>query len=152
MVNTMGNKDHIAASPELFPAIFEQNWNNARHIKSERVSFMNTHAVVTAGVLSLLQSIRGEFVLQLALIFFMCLLSLIGLITSLRLKAELEECLEKIHTIVVRAQVDDLVALGQLEGRRAPPAFRWLLPVIYSLGTAMFVALFFYQLAVGPQT
>jgi hypothetical protein len=39
-------------------------------------------------------------VLQWSLLLFMSFASLIGLITSLRLKDELEECLEKLHTLV----------------------------------------------------
>jgi hypothetical protein len=58
---------------------------HVRHIKTERMWLMNTHAIFSACTLSLLQTIPGEFVLQLLLIACMCLLSLIGLITSLRL-------------------------------------------------------------------
>jgi hypothetical protein len=152
MANTVGSEDGIVANSALILAAFQQNWENVRHIKSERMWFMNTNAVITAGVLSLLQNIRGEFVLQLSLIFCMCILSLIALVTSLRLKAELEECLEKIQTMITREQLNDIVALGRLEGHRSPPAFRWIFPVIYSIVTAFFVALFFYQLALGSRT
>ena len=80
----------------------------------------------------------------------MCVLSAIGLLTSLRLKAELEECLEKIQAMVARAQVDRFMALGRLEGRRSRyPAFRWIFPVLYSLSTLLFFALFVYRLVLG---
>ena len=152
MANIVGNKEYIAANPELFLSIFQQNWENVRNIRSERQWFMNTYAVITAGVLSLLQSVDGEFVLQMSLISSMCFLSLIGLVTSLRLKDELEECLEKVHTMAARAQLDDLVAFGQLEHRRSWYPVRWVFPILYSMGTALFVALFFYQLALGART
>jgi hypothetical protein len=121
-----------------------------RHIKSERFWFMKTHAIMSAGTLSLLQSIRGEFVLQLSLLLCMCVLSAIGVLTSLRLKAELEECLETIQVVVARVRADDFMALGRLEGRRSRyPAFRWVIPVPYSLTTVLFFALFVYRLALG---
>jgi hypothetical protein len=140
----------MATTPALFDEIYRQNWENVRHIKSERMWLMNTHAIVSAGTLSLLQTIPGEFVLQLLLIACMCLLSLIGLITTLRLKDELEECLEKLQIMVAQAQVDEFVALGRLEGRRSRyPAFRWVFPVQFSLAAVLFLALFAYRLSLG---
>ena len=76
----------------------------------------------------------------------------IGVLISLRLKAELEECLEKIQAMVARAQVDDFMALGRLEGRWSRyPAFRWVFPVLYSLSMVLFFALFVYRLSLRPQ-
>ena len=98
----------------------------------------------------MLQTIRGELVLQLSLLLCMCVLSAIGVLISLRLKAELEEGLEKIRVMVGRAQVDEFMALGRLEGRRSRyPAFRWMFPVLYCLSTVLFFALLVYRLALG---
>jgi hypothetical protein len=145
----MSDQDH-ATGTALFATIFTQNWENVRGIKSERIWFMNTYSVISAGSLSLLQSIDGEPVIQLTLILALCLLSLIGLISSLRLKAELEDCLQKIQTMVSRAQVDDFVALGRPEGPLLRyPAFRWVFPIFYSSGTVLFVGLLVYRLAAG---
>jgi hypothetical protein len=149
-MSTTSGEEPIATNPAVFAAILQQNWENVRHIKSERMWYLNTHAVTSAGVLSFLQSVRGGFVLQLSLLLCMCFLSAIGLLTSLRLKAELEECLEKIQAMVALAQVDRFMALGRLEGRRSHyPAFRWIFPVVYSLSTVLFCALFVYQVALG---
>lgn len=147
----MNDRDNILSNATVFATLFQQNWENARHIKSERIWFMNTYSVISAGVLSLLHSIRGEGVLQFALMVFMCLFSLIGLLTSFRLKAELEECLDKLHAMVTQAEAEDFVALGQSGGAlRRYPKFRWIFPVFYSIATAAFVALLFYRLAAGP--
>ena len=148
--DTVGGRERTALDPALFAALFQQNWDNVRNIKNERIWFMNTHAIVSAGVLSLLQGVPGELVLQWSLLLFMSVASLIGLITSLRLKDELEECLEKLDTLVARAQVDEFVALGRMEGRRArSPAFRWVFPVQYFLVTLLFVGLLVYRLVLG---
>jgi hypothetical protein len=104
-------EESLATNPEVFAAIFQRNWENVRDIKSERMWFLNTHAITSAGTLSLFQTIHGESVRQLSLLLCMCVLSAIGLLTSLRLKAELEECLEKIQAMVARAQMDDFMAL-----------------------------------------
>ena len=90
----------MANPTELFATIFQQNWENVRSIKSERIWFMNTYSVISAGSLSLLQGMHGERAIQLTLILALCLLSVMGLISSLRLKAELEECLDKIQMMV----------------------------------------------------
>jgi hypothetical protein len=148
----MSDQDRTATSTGLFATIFQQNWENVRGIKSERIWFMNTYSVISAGSLTLVQSIRGERVIELTLILALCLLSLVGLISSLRLKAELEECLEKIEAMVLRAQVDEFVALGRPEGRLLRyPAFRWVFPIFYCFGTALFVGLLVYRLTAGGQ-
>jgi hypothetical protein len=54
----MSNETPAAIDPDMFAAVFSQNWDNARHIKSERISFMNAYSVICAGVLALLQAFR----------------------------------------------------------------------------------------------
>jgi Na+/melibiose symporter-like transporter len=138
----------IQLGSPTFTAIFQQNWENVRSIKSERIWFMNTYSVISAGTLSLLQSIHGETVVQLPLIFAMCAFSVMGLLISLRLKAELEECLQKVDAMVVQAQVQEFVALGGSEGALSRyPQFRWMFPVFYSFAVMLFVALFVYRIS-----
>ena len=147
---TENAQERVATNPALFAAIFQQNWENVRHIKSERMWFMNTHAVVSAGVLSLLQSVSSESVLQLPLLLSMCLLSLLGVVTRLRLKAELEECLEKLQAMVAGTQMGEFMAIGRLEGSRSRyPAFRWVFPVQFFFAAVLFGALFVYRLSFG---
>ena len=68
----------------------------------------------------------------------MTLFSLVGLLTSLRLKSELEECLAKIEAMTVQAKVSQFVALGQLEGKPSRyPRFRWIFPIFYTMTTAL---------------
>jgi len=146
----MSNETPAAIDPEIFEAVFSQNWDNARHIKSERISFMNAYSVICAGVLALLQTIQASELIRIALLFFMTLFSLIGVLTSLRLKSELEECLEKIEAMTVQANVSQFVALGQLEGKPSRyPRFRWIFPIFYAMTTAGFVTLIAYRLVTG---
>ena len=102
------------AAERYFAAVFNQNWENVRHVKTERISFMNAYSLVSAGVLTLLQHVQASDFVRMVLLLFMTLFSCFGLMTSLRLKGELEECLEKIRAM---AKVSEFVALGQLEGR-----------------------------------
>lgn len=136
--------------PAYYPVIYQQNWENARHIKSERIWFLNTYAVISAGILSLLHGIRGEPFAEVALMVFMCVFSLIGLLTSFRLKAELEECLDKLHALVVLAHAEPFVALGQSEGALSRyPKFRWIFPFFYGLATAAFLGWLIFRLVQG---
>ena len=111
----MSSETPAAIDPDMFAAVFSQNWDNARYIKSERISFMNAYSVICAGVLALLQSVQASDLIRIALLFFMTLFSIVGLLTSLRLKSELEECLVKIEAMSVQAKVSQFVALGQLK-------------------------------------
>ena len=54
------NKENPAVTDAtIFAAVFNENWQNARHIKSERISFMNAFSLISAGVLTLLQSVQA---------------------------------------------------------------------------------------------
>ncbi len=133
--------------PNCFPALYQQNWENARHIKSERIWFMNIYAIISAGILSLLHTVRGEGLAEVALMVFMCVFSLIGLLTSFRLKAELEECLVKIGALVQLVRAEPFVALGQSDGALSRyPKFRWIFPVFYGIATGAFLGLLIYRL------
>ena len=134
----------------MFSAVFSENWQNVRHIKNERISFMNAYSLISAGVLTLLQNVQAPDLMRTGLLVFMSLFSLFGLLTSLRLKGELEECLDKIEAISAQASMSQFVALGQLEGRSSRyPRFRWMFPIFYSMTTAGFVALIVYRLLSG---
>jgi hypothetical protein len=144
------NKESPAVTDaSMFAAVFNENWQNARHIKSERLSFMSTFSLISAGVLTFLQSVRSSALLQVALLVFMCLFSVFGLLTSLRLKGELEECLAKIKAMSVQANISEFVALEVAGKLSRFPKFRWIFPIFYSMTTAGFVALIAYRLVTG---
>ena len=129
-------------------AVFQQHWENARHIKNERLSFTNIYAIVTAGILSLLHSVRGEFVLEISMLIFLISFSAIGLLTSLRLKAELENCLRSIELTVARLGMEQFMPVVDARGALTRyPKFRWLFPVFYAIASAGFIALLAYRLS-----
>lgn len=128
--------------------VFQQHWENARHIKNERLSFTNIYAIVTAGILSLLHSIRGEFVLEISMLIFLISFSAIGLLTSLRLKAELENCLRSIELTVARLGMEQFMPVVDARGALTRyPKFRWLFPLFYAIASAGFIALLAYRLS-----
>jgi hypothetical protein len=133
----------------MFAAVFSENWQNARHIKTERISFLTTFSFITAGVLTFLQTVRSSAMLQVALLVFMCLFSLFGLLTSLRLKGELEECLAKIEAMTAQANMSEFAAL-ELGGELSRyPKFRWIFPAFYFMSTAGFAAVIAYRVITG---
>jgi hypothetical protein len=146
----MNNETSDPTDPAIFTAVFKENWENARGIKTERISFMNAYSLITAGVLTLLQSVQASELIRIALLFFMGFFSLFGLLTSLRLKGELEDCLAKIEAMSAQAKMSNFVALGQLAGRSSRyPKFRWIFPIFYAMTTAGFLALIAYRLITG---
>lgn len=146
----MSDESNSVREKLLFAEIFRQNAENARHVKSERIWFMNIYSIIAAGVLSLLHSIRGEAVLEYLLVLFMLAFSLIGLLTSLRLKAELEECLHQLQKMALEDGSQEFLALGETEGALTLyPKFRWIFPLFYSIATLAFVALLIYRSITG---
>lgn len=146
----MSNETLGGVDPLVFAAGFAQNCENARHIKSERISVMNVYSLISAGVLTLLQDVKAPDLIRTGLLVFMILFSLFGLLASLRSKGELEECLAKIEAMSMQASMSQFVALGQLEGRSARyPRFRWMFPIFYSLTSVGFISLIVYRLLSG---
>jgi hypothetical protein len=97
--------------------------------KNERLWFTNIYAIIAAGTLTLLQLARDNVALEITVISFMVLFSVIGLLTSFRLKAELEECLHNIHEMVSSEGLDSLMALSREDGVPIRyPQFRWIFP------------------------
>ena len=128
-------------------AIFQQQWENARHIKNERLSFTNIYAIVSAGILSLLHSVNGAFFLEISLLAFLCTFSLIGLLTGLRLKAELEECMRNIERTVAQLGMQQFMPVVDSKGLLTRyPKFRWLFPIFYSITSTGFLGLLVYRL------
>jgi hypothetical protein len=127
--------------------VFTQHWENARHIKNERLSFTNIYCIVSAGILSLLHSMQGERVMEVSILFFLLLFSLIGLLTSLRLKAELEECLRNIERIVAQIGLEHFMPIVDSKGALTRyPKFRWLFPVFYMISSSGILILLVYRL------
>lgn len=130
-------------------AVFQQNWENVRHIKNERLTFANFYAIITAGALSLLNTVKGQGRAEIFLLLFLWFFSLLGLLTSLRLKAELEECLENIEALLVTVSLESFMAMGVTRNARMRyPKFRWMFPAFYSFTTTAFTALLLYNLLV----
>ncbi len=128
-------------------AMFAQHWENVRHIKNERLSFTNIFCLVAAGVLSIVHSINGQATEEFALLSFMLVFSIIGLLTSLRLKGELENALHNIETIVLQTGLEEFMPTIDLRGERIKyPRFRWLFPWFYTIATVGFLALLLWRL------
>jgi hypothetical protein len=122
--------------------ILTQNWENARHIKNERLSFTNMFSLVAAGTLSVLHGVQNEKSVAVLLLVFLLVFSLIGLLTSLRLKAELEDCLHRIDHTASALDLTEFMALSERPGVPTRyPKFRWLYPVYYSVATLGFVTM-----------
>ena len=131
----------------LLQTILQQNWENVRHIKNERLTFTNIYAIVTAGALSLLNTVKGQGRAEIFLLLFLWFFSIIGLLTSLRLKEELEECLANIENLLVAVGLETFMAMGGKPNARIRyPQFRWVFPVFYSFTTVAFTILLFSNL------
>ena len=131
--------DAASINPTIFAAILQQNSENLRSIKSQRIWFLQTFAVIATGTQSLLLGIRAEPVLQVGLNLSMTAVAAMGLLISLRLKAELEECLEKVRALVAQAQVEEFMALERSQGDLSRyPKFRWMFPSFYAVAITFF--------------
>jgi len=134
-------------SDAAFLLLLEQGWENVRHIKNERIWFTNIYAIVSAAVLSFLHSASGLSILSVFLPGLLLALSTIGLLLSFRLKAELEDWLDKIEAMTHYVGLEDHISTGDLKGPFVRHIkFRWLFPVFYAFTTVSAGGLLAYQL------
>ncbi|MBM3949586.1 MAG: hypothetical protein FJ312_10215 [SAR202 cluster bacterium] len=138
------------ASELSLVAILNQNWENARHIKNERMWFTNIYALVVGTTLSLMHGTANDFVFEIALIAFIGALSVFGLVTSLRLKAELEHCLRQIDSILEQIRLPKYMNTRRnSQDISRIVAIRWLFPTFYATTSVASVVLLALRIATG---
>ena len=132
------------AGNPMFMAIFREHWENVRHIKNERLTFTNIYGIITAGTLSLMHSVHGMAALEYSLIIFLQIFSVIGFVTSLRLKLELEESLRAIDKMLQDTELAAFMPVDRATGSFTRiPKFRWVFPIFYfvtSMGFSILLA------------
>ena len=131
----------------MFLVIFKEHWENVRHIKNERLTFTNIYGIITAGTLSLMHNVGSRSALEFSLIIFLLVFSIIGLLTSLRLKLELEEALDSIEKMLLETDFHPFMSVDPQASTFSPiPKFRWVFPIFYFVTSLGFSVLLFVRL------
>lgn len=113
-----------------------------RYIRNERLWFTNIYALVVAATLSFLHAVEEDSGFSLVLLGFLIVFSVLGLVMSLRLRAELEDWLIKIRSLVRDISLPDHTATNEAGfGLLRYVQFRWLFPVFYVVATIAFLML-----------
>lgn len=143
MQTKLSESETNSLSRETFIAMYEQNWENVRHVKNERLWFTNIYAIVVAAVLSFLHgSSSAAGILSISLETFIFLLSAIGLLISFRLKSELEHYLNRIDSMVHEIGLEAYSTHDETDGWGIQPLkFRWIFTLFYMITTAGSLAL-----------
>lgn len=130
-------KETSSPSKQLIIAMYEQNWENVRHIKNERLWFTNIYAIVVAAVLSFLHSSTSAGIISVSLQAFIFLLSIIGFLISLRLKSELENYLNTIDNMVHETGLEAYSTHDEIERPGIQLLkFRWIFTIFYLVTSA----------------
>jgi hypothetical protein len=75
-----------------------QNWLHCRHLENERLNFTSVYSVIVAGVLAVLGQVNFKGYTY--LLFFLLVLSILGLLFSSKIDLEFNNHMQKINTIV----------------------------------------------------
>lgn len=89
-------------SEETLQALLEQNWLHARHVEKERLSFINTYAIIVAAFIGLI-GVKNIIILSWPMVLmssFLLFLSILGIISTYKLSAEFHNHITKIELIV----------------------------------------------------
>lgn len=126
--------------------MFEQASENVRHIRSERISFTNVYTAVVAGGLALLQRDFGAAasnrpIVTIGLVVLL-LFSLVSLLSSIRLVAELRNSIANLQRVVDEHGMARLVGLIEPpHGIAARLPVRCVFPIYFGLTTAALIVL-----------
>jgi len=149
--NTSQAPGPIAVDPELAKTLLVQAWENVRHIRSERISFTNVYTAVVAGGLALLQQDSGAAASETPImtigLVVLVLFSLVSLLSSIRLVAELRNSFASLQRVIDEHCISHLV--GPLEPRCGVAArlpVRWVFPIYFGLTTIALLALLVLRL------
>lgn len=146
------NKDRRsspAGHPGLAAAAFVQAWENVRHIRNERIWFTNAYSAILVGGLALLrvdQASAAPSTPPTIGLIVLILFSVVSLMSSIRLVAELRNSIANVQRIV------DENGMGRLVGVIEPPRgfgtslpMRWVFPIFFFLTTVSLVGLLFVR-------
>jgi len=130
------------ARQELLKSIYEQHWLHARHVENERLWFTNIFALIVAGLVAFLGTVKDKELLSLFAIYaggFIFILSILGYFLCLTWRAPFVE-----HTTLARKMVED--SLLKRYGHSADEVYRkikigWI--------SAHELFLYFYALMAG---
>jgi hypothetical protein len=132
---------------ELFLRVFDQSWENARHLKTERVSSASIFALLIAGSFSLLNAARSDPAFEIALLVFLTSLSLLECVMSVELVLELKECIGNVGQMLNEYKLGSTMGVDRQRQRLANYLrMRWLYPIFYGLTSIGLLGFLVYRL------
>lgn len=121
----------------MLRCIYEQNWQQLRHAEDERLGFTAIYCAVVSGVLSFLTGWEddGSLAVSVALIAFLLLFTVLGLLVSLRLRSAIHYHRDKISDTLTEMKESTLTGIGVPVTRPDwdPFALRNIFPAFYCL-------------------
>ena len=99
---------------EMLKEIFSQYWQHARHQEIQRLSFMNSYAIITAGIFAIVFSklFENEPGVRILLLGFVITLSIIGILITIAWRVPFLEFSSKANKILEEEGVKYLVPYG----------------------------------------
>jgi hypothetical protein len=97
---------------EILLEALKENYEHFRHVENERLWFTNIYAIIVGAILTFFK--EGRIFVHSTI--FLIILSILGLLMSLRLRADIADFQHKIIEIATKLKVRDLCGLGAQKG------------------------------------
>jgi hypothetical protein len=97
---------------EILLEALKENYEHFRHVENERLWFTNIYAIIVGAIITFFK--EGRIFVHSTI--FLIILSILGLLMSLRLKADIQDFQHKIIEIATKLKVRDLCGLGAQKG------------------------------------
>jgi hypothetical protein len=101
---------------EILLEALRENYEHFRHVENERLWFTNIYAIIVGAILTFFKEGRIEGRIFVYSMIFLIILSTLGLLMSLRLRADVQDFQDKIIAIATKLKVRDLCGLGAQKG------------------------------------
>jgi len=135
------------ADPRVVASIYQQAWENVRHIRNERIWIGNIYVAVVAGGMAILPHGSDVERSKAVTIMMLCVLlafSIVSLLSSIRLVAELRQAMANVENLAARAEVSKLI--GVIDVRTGFGAHMPVFPIFYSIVSAAILFLLVREL------
>lgn len=119
--------EEVSKEDTLLITILEQNWLHARHVEKRRLWFTNIYVLILGGFLGAF--IRGRATinkhLQLPLLAFLLILSIFGILFSIRCKQVFDSHTNKINEMMESFDDDKYERFMSVRGDEKTIKFLW---------------------------
>jgi len=132
---------------EMLKEIFSQYWEHVRHQETQRLSFMNSYAIITAGIFTIVFSplFERDPGVKMLLLGFVIALSIIGILITIAWRVAFLEYLSKANKILEEQGLKHLLPYAGISAKKPVTVHQAFLCFYNLILTASLATIIWFQ-------